>query len=288
MKAWVLWVCWLLGAVSTGSCGAAAVESGPAESSQARAQARQQLQRIMNDPLFSRWRIRQQRSESQASEVWLDLSPYRDMIRQWANELGDWIQEVIDWISGHTPRAPTVPARGWGGLSLVGFLKILGWTALAVAGVVILWMIYGMTRQRWGAAVGAGGTRMQLNEALDRGEALAANSQQWMEHAGELAEEQDLRRAFRAMYLALLSGLHSEGKIQFRRQHTNWVYVGGYRGPDEERAVFRGLTARFDDVWYGLQQPEPGALTSLGAQVRQLLAGDPAATLGRDFGVKAS
>jgi hypothetical protein len=106
---------------------------------------------------------------------------------------------------------------------------------------------------------------------MESGEALAAESSQWLGEADQLAQEQDLRRAYRALYLALLSGLHRQQAIDFRPNRTNWRYVQQFRGHESQRQRLSQLTRRFDQIWYGHRDPEPAAMQQAKAKVQALL-----------------
>ena len=69
----------------------------------------------------------------------------------------------------------------------------------------------------------------------------------------------------------MLSHLHGAGKIDFRKNRTNWSYVSRFKGSDEQRRLFRGLTALFDDVWYGLKPPRGVNIDTVKDQVAQLM-----------------
>ena len=226
------------------------------------------LEQVMSDPLFSRWELRQMRAEGQ-SVADADWARWVDLTLQ---ELGQWIEDFFKWLFGG-PRsgggANWGPSGDWSGLS--DFLET---AAYVIAGLLLLAILAAAVKlirehRRQGAGVTL--SREQIREALETGEALAADSRQWTTEADRLADEQDLRLAFRALYLALLSGLHKSQRIDFRRNRTNWTYVTHYRGPDEEQGLFAGLTERFDDVWYGLRQPDRDAFGQVKREVGSLL-----------------
>ena len=111
-----------------------------------------------------------------------------------------------------------------------------------------------------------------MAQALAEGEALAFQSPEWLDEADRLAAEREFRAVYRALYLALLSGLHAANKIDFRKTRTNWTYVRGYRGPEPEKAAFTSLTALFDRVWYGEQPAAHSSIPDLRRRVAWLLA----------------
>ncbi|MEM7624131.1 MAG: DUF4129 domain-containing protein [Planctomycetota bacterium] len=231
--------------------------------------AKAQLEEVMRDPLFSRWQQRQARSAKDSPKNGWSLERYGE-------GFGNLFERFFDWLFERNPSPQPSPtgaggdAGAWFG-SIGAWFKVLGWALLVATLGLIGWVVLSNLRRQ--KAIVARGTpdRQALDTALDGADALAADSQAWTNHARELAEEQDLRLAFRAMYLALLSGLHQAGKIRYRPQRTNRWYVEGFRGPEAERTSFAGLTDRFGEVWYGQQVPDALMFTQVGAQVEQLL-----------------
>lgn len=224
--------------------------------------ASQQLQEVMQDPLFHRWELR--RPESIEVKVnWIN-----DLI----TVLVDWRDKVINWFKGLWPDFDEPPLPSGDLLPAAGtFFKYLAWV---LASVLIVFMVIVMVRLfRGGLRKGQAQviSRERLREALDQGEALAADSSQWIEEATRQAEQDDLRLAYRAMYLALLSGLHKRRSIDFHRQRTNWTYVNHFRGTQDHRIAFADLTTLFDDVWYGLGQPHRQKLQEVRLEIDDLL-----------------
>jgi hypothetical protein len=152
-------------------------------------------------------------------------------------------------------------------------LKAVAWTVAVLATLILLGLIVNLFRQRKGPAAAATVlSRTEIHDALEAGDALALNSSQWATEARRLAAEKDFRAVYRALYLALLAGLHGLGKIDFNRNRTNWTYVQRYRGPDEERATFGELTGLFDHVWYGLANAERHDIDQLQQRIAALTA----------------
>lgn len=221
------------------------------------------LEQVMQDPLFQRWQRRIERPE--ASSDWSRrLEMYTENVRAQTEAFFEWLFASL-WGGGGTGR----PGGGWGGAGAL--LKWIGWALAALVVLLIVLVVVKLVREARAAPSRATLTREQLRAALDAGEALAADSDAWVEEAQRLADEQDLRRAYRAMYLALLAGLHRARRIDFRRSRTNWVYVDHYRGADDERQSFADLTRRFDDVWYGQRPPARESFGGVREQVDALL-----------------
>lgn len=247
-------------------CFAAGVFSVHGHATVAADQAAAQLEEVMSDPLFSRWQQRESRASPEREDGW--ASRYAE---RWAETIGDW----LEWLFRDRNPAPSPSGRslgsGGGGLALGALLKGLGWVLLIVVVGLLLWMLLGWLGTQRSAGHASPPTRAALDSALKQRDALAADADAWATHAQALAEERDLRQAFRAMFLSLLSGLHSSGDIRYRAQRTNWAYVRGFRGPSSRRDAFGELTRRFDDVWYGHREPRPEEFDALRGRVTTLL-----------------
>ncbi len=222
--------------------------------------ARDQLREVMQDPLFHRWRERQLRRDD-PGDVWIDLRPYAEAFR-------GAINDFFEWIFGRDSR---IAPSGDGPSGIGSPLRVAAQAIAIVIAVIVVVALVILIRRVVASRPPPTPAAADLSRALDEGDALAAGSDRWLSHASELAGEEDLRLAFRAMYLALLAGLHEAGKISFRKQRTNWTYVRGFTGEEGERRTFAGLTDVFDSVWYGLRRPNARGFESLREQVASML-----------------
>jgi hypothetical protein len=75
----------------------------------------------------------------------------------------------------------------------------------------------------------------------------------WLQQAERFAQEGDFRRAFRAVFIAVILQLDRAGAIRFDRARTNGDYLRQLRGGDLPDALrlFGPLTVEFDQRWYG-------------------------------------
>lgn len=226
--------------------------------------ARRQLAQVMQDPMFHRWQLRQQRAAGKSPA----------MLKSILQEAAKWRNELLHWLGSIMPH----PSSNWfgGGNSSTGMeiVAILRWVAYIIGGVLLLLLLIVIVRAlRSSRQTGSTQivSRQRIREALEKGEALATDSPQWIEEANRLAQEKDLRLAYRAMYLALLSGLHDRRAITFHQHRTNWTYVQHFQGPQGQCQAFSRLTSLFDDVWYGLRVPTAEKLVAVKAQVDHLL-----------------
>ena len=220
--------------------------------------------------MYQRWKLRQQRIASPRGESEL-LRRVQGFLRAAVEALGEFLGRLFGgW------RGPTLPAINPNPSTWLFAMKIVAWAGLGI--VVLFLAIVGF--RAWstrGARRDAPRvlSRQGVRRALDEGEALAMSSPQWIREAERLAGTKDFRAVYRALYLALLSGLHRGGKIDFRPTRTNWTYVARFGGPPQERQSFHDLTTIFDDVWYGSRPAGPHTIELLRDQVVRLVGKDP-------------
>jgi hypothetical protein len=261
---------------------------GEEPAAQAAGNAHGQLAEILQRPLYQRWKLRQERASWEWEEVDFENDLFDSivgMIKDALQSIVKLVEDVVDsfiawlkrWFSIRPPPGPRSSSwvEGLGGVA--GLLRLLGWIALAALLVFLVWLGFRLLRDiepRGSAAHVL--SREQVQAALESGEALALAGPQWLVEADRLAGARDFRSVYRALYLALLSGLHTAGKIDFRKSRTNWTYVSRFRGPGEQRDLFSSLTALFDDVWYGLKEAEGASIEMVKRQVSSLMVDEGA------------
>lgn len=238
-------------------------DASQASHDEAEAVARQQLDQILSDPMFHRWELaRDGRNEIEGA--W--LSTLMETADRWREKMIAWFRDLFA-----RDIEPSHPSEGmWPSAGVV--FKVLAYVLGALLVVFVMMVIVRILRAPAQPASTRILSRKRLQEALQQGHALATDSSQWMTEAIRLAQNNDLRLAYRAMYLALLSGLHQQRTIDFHQQRTNWTYVEQYRGEAAGKKSLAGLTEMFDAVWYGLGQPEAQKLDEVRLQIDSLLS----------------
>lgn len=227
---------------------------------------RQQVRQILEGDLYQRWKLRQPGDRAESM----------DSLTAWLESWQQWLSSKLDRWGGGGPSG--APGAGVSGAMLTG-LKVLGWLVVAAAVVFLCVVAIRALRDRErGEGSAKVLSRERVREALDAGEALAMEAPQWLEEADRLRQSNDLRAMYRALYLALLSGLHQAQKIDFRRTRTNWMYVRQYRGEAEDRDIFRRLTEAFDEVWYGHHLAAAEDMQQVQRDVAMLIGDDRGAT----------
>lgn len=251
------WARWMISCLLLLCCGAAADDSGGAD-------PHGQLNDILQRPMYQRWQLRQAGTVKYDDPALVKDFSFR------MEQLSKLIGEFFSWLfRGSGGRSSG--SGGSGASVLPTILKTIGWAAIIVTLIFVAVLLFKMLRDSGKNQMPARVlSRQQVQEALEAGDALAMNSAQWVGEAKRLAEEENFRAVYRALYLALLAGLHTLGKIDFNRNRTNWTYVQRYRGPADERVSFGQLTDRFDRVWYGLKRIESADLQHCQSEVARL------------------
>ncbi|MBL9038250.1 MAG: DUF4129 domain-containing protein [Archangium sp.] len=166
----------------------------------------------------------------------------------WLQRFRDWLKSLLDaindWLRSQPIRAPTPePSTTPVGLGVV----LVGITVLVA--LVVTWVLLAQRGRRAKQVANVAHTAEPLGLHPDN--ALAKAPETWVSLADALAREGQFHEAVRHVYLALLSGLHARGHIDYRRTSSNWDYVSHFAGPSQARPAFHELTRRFDFVWYG-------------------------------------
>lgn len=255
----------------------AEVEPVPAVTSPA--EAKQIADRVMQKPLYHRWELRQKRAESISQTGETTWSKRAERLQDWLLDHTQWISNVWEWIVDWWNSWFERPQKSGASGTAKGFGSLLHWAGWMLVAVVVgsllllLYRLWMTTRLEGKQARVL--SRRQIRDALHSGEALAMSSSDWLAEGEKWASEKDRRLVYRALYLGLLSGLHSQGRIDFRRNRTNWVYVSRFRGSEDLRSEFASLTSLFDDVWYGGNEATEHGIDPVKAQVKRLLEAGP-------------
>lgn len=234
-----------------------------ADAQPAQVDPHQHLSEILDRPMYRAWKLRE---EARTHDLAIPTLGIGEQLKR----AGEAIRDFLDWL--FTPRNRSFRSRSSGVSMLPSILKALAWTiAIAAVVVIVFFIIRSTSRAKEQVSAAHVLNRQQVEAAMESGDALALDASQWLDEAQRLAAEENFRAVYRALYLSLLSGLHSARKIEHNQNRTNWTYVQLFRGPDEERAIFGQLTEVFDRVWYGRKVvPERASLEELRGKVAML------------------
>ncbi len=243
-----------------------AVADGVANVHGGRAHPHQILRQVLKNPLFHQWQLK---TYHRAPKSALD-SYFAKVLRT----LRHLLDKMWNWHShNHFKHSVVSPAGTSAFPYLLGILgKVL--IILAVIAAIFLLINLLVNRNKNSAPPEPPVDRRDISEALQEGDALALESDQWLNKAREFESSGEFRLMYRALYLALLAGLHEKGKIRFRRTATNNTLVRGFIGNSSDRTIFGSLTDRFDHVWYGWKVYPAQTTADLKSAMATLLAGE--------------
>jgi hypothetical protein len=227
------------------------------------------LESILERPLYQQWQLRDRPEE----EI-VDENPwFRESLKALGEMIRDSLKTIFDTLGDLFARDDDTPPIdfGWDRITVVGLLKVLAWIFLEGAILILLLLLFRSALWRGRLAKPKVLSRHEIRHALALGDALAQDSDAWFEEAKRLSRNEDFRGLYRALYLALLSGLHMAEKIDYRPNRTNWTYVNRFRGDENEVKLFARLTSLFDDVWYGRIDPGNRSIDDLKGEVTTLL-----------------
>lgn len=240
----------------------------------------QRLEKILHLPKYRRWQDHYGYRAANRNEV---LRALDSISREFWQGL---IKPLLKWVHWHLRYKRSAKSHyrrhgsGWGsggawglGAAAGGLGKLLLIFLIFIVIGMAAWIGWSLWKQRHSTTADQSVVTPPVNikKALSDGDALAQGADAWLDLAQQLGDEGNWRMAYRAMYLALLSGLNESGRIQFRKSLTNRAYVGRYRGPTDEIHTFSTLTDVFDRVWYGDKPVSEENRGVIVAQVRSLL-----------------
>ena len=166
---------------------------------------------------------------------------------------------VLRWIGEHWDRfwkwlRDLFPSMG--GIAAGGGGKVLLWIFIVLFVVLGAWLLAKLIRSYLDYRAGRQPQALRPNAAYDIDDPAmegVTDPDVWLQQAQRYAADGDYRRAFRAVFLAVLMHLDRAGAIEYDRARTNGDYLRTLRskglGPLYE--VIRPLAAEFDSRWYG-------------------------------------
>ncbi len=180
--------------------------------SAAPADARERLQRMLDQPPFKR--------------------PDEPQAPAWLREFFDWLVRLLENV--FRPLGQISPSGGrtvaWG-IAIVGALLLLG---------VLVYLLRGLRR---GVVANA--------NADDDDPAASLTAKTALDQAGGLARGGDYRTAVRYLYISALLWLDERDILRYDRALTNREYLERVRDNPALRERMTPIVETFDRVWYG-------------------------------------
>jgi hypothetical protein len=244
---------------------AAEVEMAPPPTTAVQpAQLDRAIDGVLGGPDF-RWRLRPppgQEAKRNEGVIRRFLRQGVDMVVEMGRSIGRWIRRVVDWFDRQftsDKSGSEKDSRKGGGGSAINLLRVMLYVFIAAAVVLILWLIWLMVRgaQRNArpvlAAQAVTAAAPDLRDENVQAAQLPADG--WLALAREQMQRGEWRLALRALYLATLARLATEGLVSLAKFKTNLDYEREVRRRALSRTeVATGFARRrreFEDVWYG-------------------------------------
>jgi hypothetical protein len=170
-----------------------------------------------------------------------------------------WLNRALDWLWPE-------PAPGTA-MALDSTLPaVVTWSVVALGGLLLAYLLsYWLQRLLAGFVVDAGQQALQEDGTELPITATAARHQ-----AAVLAESGSYRQAVRRLYLAALLHLDERGILRFRRNLTNQEVLTGTDPDTSTRRLLQPVIETFDQVWYGVREPDRVTYERYRAQVDRL------------------
>lgn len=175
-----------------------------------------------------------------------------------------WWERFTRWLS-ELWRAYFPETEGDG--ILAGTLgRIVGW-ALGIAGLIaaVVLLVYWLQSLLGGFA---SGSSIAANAGAE--DDYPVSAQQARAQAIESAKVGNYRSAVRQLYLSALLTMEEEGTIDYDRSQTNREVLAQVDGNSPISSHLRPVINTFDDVWYGIQEPDQETYAGYMQEVDQL------------------
>lgn len=141
----------------------------------------------------------------------------------------------------------------------------LGWALIGMGAVLLIWLLSYWLQTLLGSFVG-GVERRQGNDELETPQSAAAARTS----AHKLADAGSYREAVRHLYLSALLTLHERDLLTYQPSDTNREVLTAVRNQPLLHQQLQPVIATFDDVWYGIHEPDRTSFDSYVVAVEKL------------------
>jgi hypothetical protein len=226
---------------------------------------------VEDDPLLAQARLRALIAQLDASaqdRADVRLAQLNSLVERLALDRPSLWQRFTRWL-GEFLNALLPEELSTGNPILVNTLaEVVGWTA-AVVGALALILLLSYWIHRFGAGILAGvrGQTQGEEEGEIPRRAVEARTQ-----ANRYAQGGNYREAVRRLYLSALLHLDEQGLIRFERKATNREVLAQLPPDQPIRRHLAPVVHTFDQVWYGIREPDAQTFTHYAAEIDRLMA----------------
>ena len=182
---------------------------------------------------------------------------FSGMFGKFGRTLKKWGKAFSGWLDKYLPQGrhdKNDASEGKSGLWVRKYFHILTiFLAIILGG--FLWRTWRKRKTKQEESAEKAGV---ILPDLDTEDVLADSlpADDWLALAGKLLEKEELRKAVRALYLAMLAHLGQQGMIRIAAYKSNRDYEQeiGWRSHEHKELLplFSAQAAFFDRVWYGM------------------------------------
>jgi len=171
-------------------------------------------------------------------------------------------QRFWRWVRSWLPEFENQPG---GATSISPLLQVVGWVLLGVGAALLIWLLSYWLQTLLGRFMGGVERRGERDDhAIPQTASAARNA------AHRLANAGSYRDAVRQLYLSVLLSLHERNLITYQPSDTNREVLTAIRNQPQHYQQLQPVVATFDDVWYGVHEPDRTTFDRYVAAVEEL------------------
>lgn len=158
-----------------------------------------------------------------------------------------WVREQLQKLQN------MLSGRRGGGMALPGFgTEILSYLILVVLIVAVAYVIaYVIKNLAFGGRTREGKKKLMVANIEELEEAGSVDFDEWLAAARQHAAQGDYRRAYRAVFVAMLLRMDRYGAIEYKKSRTNGEYLRALRKNPTLFQLMQPAANAFDARWYG-------------------------------------
>ena len=219
----------------------------------------QSIESVLQKPQFA-WRMPREKGEVQEEDEdgWFSAA-VKWFLKELGNvfkAIGKWIGSLIDWFNELFPKREYEPGDNTSiNLIIRIFFYIIAGALIVLVAVLLQRYIKSMVSDKSGLS----GSEEVINDIDLNDEGVIANDlpyDRWLTLARESIENNDLRQALRALYLAILALLGDQHRIVIARYKSNRDYLSELsshaHAEPELFGLFETCMKMFERYWYGM------------------------------------
>ncbi|MCX6047051.1 MAG: DUF4129 domain-containing protein, partial [Chloroflexi bacterium] len=172
------------------------------------------------------------------------------------------------WLRSFLPDLDASPVgRGTGTM-----VRLIVWAIAGIGGILVIFLLSYWLQGLLGNFV----TDFEARRRLASGEELPLTATAARQQATTLAAAGNYRDAVRQLYLSALLALEERNLLTYDRSLTNREVLAQLRHQSNVQNHLQPVVETFDNVWYGIQEPDQATFTNYEREIDQLVDEDPA------------